>query len=239
MFLLDIAIPLLQGAKAATEVAASTLETAAGRREELVTFFQFAPLLLVNTFSVWFIVQFLYYPKGRNRLYYFTYIMLSTAIFVLLFMAQGTKLQMGAALGLFAVFGILRYRTEQVSIREMTYMFYLVALSVANGTSSKGDWELVFCINFIFIIVAALMELLLNRSRVASKMVKYDNIDLIVPTRRDELIADLEKRLGVEIVAVECGAVDFLLDCCLINVHYRSKGVDMVPNTVNQNIRMK
>ena len=239
MVLLDLLTIVLAGGKAAADAAGSVLETAAGRREELVTFFQFVPLLLVNTFSVWFIVQFLYYPKGRNRLYYFTYIMLSTAIFVQLFMAQGTKLQMGAALGLFAVFGILRYRTEQVSIREMTYMFYLVALSVANGTSSKGDWELVAVINLIFIVVAALMELLLNRSRVASKMVKYDNIELIVPSRRGELIADLEKRLGVEIVAVECGAVDFLLDACLINVHYRSKGVDLVPNTVNQNIRMK
>lgn len=239
MILLDIANLLLEAAKPATDAVGAILETAAGRKEHLVTFTQFVPLLLVNVFSVWFIVQFLYYPKGRNRLYYFTYIMLSTAIFVLLFMAQGTKLQMGAALGLFAVFGILRYRTEQVSVREMTYMFYLVALSVANGTSSNGEWELVGIINLIFIMVAALMELLLNRSRVASKMVKYDNIELIVPERRDELIADLEKRLGVKIVAVECGAVDFLLDCCLLNVHYLSKGVDVVPNTVNQNIRMK
>ncbi|MBR6926817.1 MAG: DUF4956 domain-containing protein [Bacteroidaceae bacterium] len=239
MILLDAINLLLQAAKPATDVAMDVLETAAGRREHLVTFFQFVPLLLVNTFSVWFIVQFLYYPRGRNKLYYFTYILLSTAIFVLLFMAQGTKLQMGAALGLFAVFGILRYRTEQVSIREMTYMFYLVALSVANGTSSKGDWELVAIINIIFIVMAALMEVLLNRSRVATKLVKYDNIELIVPERRGELIADLEKRLGLEIVAVECGAVDFLLDCCLINVHYKSKGVDLVSNTVNQNIRMK
>lgn len=239
MILLDAINLLLQAAKPATDVAVDVLETAAGRREHLVTFFQFVPLLLVNTFSVWFIVQFLYYPRGRNKLYYFTYILLSTAIFVLLFMAQGTKLQMGAALGLFAVFGILRYRTEQVSIREMTYMFYLVALSVANGTSSKGDWELVAIINIIFIVMAALMEVLLNRTRVATKLVKYDNIELIVPERRGELIADLEKRLGLEIVAVECGAVDFLLDCCLINVHYKSKGVDLVSNTVNQNIRMK
>lgn len=239
MILLDAINLLLQAAKPATDVAMDVLETAAGRREHLVTFFQFVPLLLVNTFSVWFIVQFLYYPRGRNKLYYFTYILLSTAIFVLLFMAQGTKLQMGAALGLFAVFGILRYRTEQVSIREMTYMFYLVALSVANGTSSKGDWELVAIINIIFIVMAALMEVLLNRSRVATKLVKYDNIELILPERRGELIADLEKRLGLEIVAVECGAVDFLLDCCLINVHYKSKGVDLVSNTVNQNIRMK
>ncbi len=239
MFLLDAFDLILQAAKPAADAALDVLETASGRREYLVTFFQFVPLLLVNTFSVWFIVQFLYYPKGRNRLYYFTYIMLSTAIFVLLFMAQGTKLQMGAALGLFAVFGILRYRTEQVSIREMTYMFYLVALSVANGTSSKGDWELVAVINLIFIVVAALMEVLLNRGHVATKMVKYDNIDLIVPERRKELIADLEKRLGLEIVAVECGAVDFLLDCCLINVHYRCKGIDQVTNTVDQNIRMK
>ncbi|MBR4552154.1 MAG: DUF4956 domain-containing protein [Bacteroidaceae bacterium] len=239
MILLDAINLLLQAAKPATDVAMDVLETAAGRREHLVTFFQFVPLLLVNTFSVWFIVQFLYYPRGRNKLYYFTYILLSTAIFVLLFMAQGTKLQMGAALGLFAVFGILRYRTEQVSIREMTYMFYLVALSVANGTSSKGDWELVAIINIIFIVMAALMEVLLNRSSVATKLVKYDNIELIVPERRGELIADLEKRLGLEIVAVECGAVDFLLDCCLINVHYKSKGVDLVSNTVNQNIRMK
>lgn len=239
MILIDIANTAFASLDVVLQTVKTSLETVAERKEELVNLMAFLPLLVINTFSVWFITQYLYYPRSRNRLYYFTYILLSTAIFVLLFMAQGTKVQMGAALGLFAVFGILRYRTEQVSVREMTYLFYLVALSVANGTSAKGDWFLIAAINIIFILVAALMELMLGRTKVQAKLVKYDNIELVVPERREELIADLEKRLGLKVVNVEVGAVDFLLDCCLLNVHYRVKGVENGPNSVNQNIRMK
>lgn len=237
------------------QTAEQLLDTAAQRQSALVTIMNFVPLLIINTLSVWFITHVLYFKKSRNRLYYFTFILLSTAIFVLLFMAQGTKLQMGAALGLFAVFGILRYRTEQVNVREMTYLFYLVALSVANGTSPSVRWNLmftdpvslfsskefmlIFVVNIVFVAVAALMEFAMNRRHRETKLVKYDNIDLIIPEKREELKADLEKRLGIKITNIEVGAVDFLLDCCLLNVHYDPTGVDRGPNTVNQNIRMK
>ena len=237
------------------QTAEAVLDTAAGRQSALVTIMNFVPLLVINSLSVWFITHVLYFKKSRNRLYYFTFILLSTAIFVLLFMAQGTKLQMGAALGLFAVFGILRYRTEQVNVREMTYLFYLVALSVANGTSPSVRWNdifsepvnvicskefmLILVVNIVFIVVASMMEYAFNRRRRATKLVKYDNIELIVPEKRAELKADLEHRLGLKITNVEVGAVDFLQDCCLLSVHYDPTGVDRGPNTVNHNIRMK
>ena len=137
----------------------------------------------------------------------------------------------GAALGLFAIFGIIRYRTEAIPIREMTYLFMLVAVSVVNALGRaeyhpKADyWDgvgivtLLFA-NIIFIFLAWLFESskLVNNS--CSKFIKYDNISLITPDKRDELKADLEKRTGLKILRLEVGVIDFLKDCCLIRIYY-------------------
>ena len=154
--------------------------------------------LLFNLAIVWAIVHFFYYPKGRRRDYYFTFILLSISIFMLIYLMDGSNLQIGAALGLFAVFGIIRYRTESVPIREMTYLFFLVALSVLNGT--KADLSLVerLAANLLLLTTVWGAENYLLVSRVGCKFVRYDNIDLIVPERYEELKADLEKRLGLK-----------------------------------------
>ncbi len=174
-----------------------------------------------NLLIVWGIVHFFYYPKGRRRDYYFTFLLLSVSIFMLIYLMDGSNLQIGAALGLFAVFGIIRYRTESVPIREMTYLFFLVALSVLNGT--KADLSLVerLIANGLLVATVWVSENYLLVSKVGCKFVRYDNIDLIIPERYDELKADLEKRLGIEIVRVEVGAVDFLTDMTMLRVYYK------------------
>jgi len=189
--------------------------------------------LVINTVVTWAVVHFFYYPKGRRRDYYFTFILLSVSIFMLiaLLMRGANDMGIGAALGLFAIFGIIRYRTESVPIREMTYLFFLVALSVINGKCDTLSLSERLIINAIFILCVWLCENYLATSDEGCKYVKYDNIDLIRPDRYDELIADLETRLGIKITRVEVGAVDFLTDMTMLRVFYsdpdkRTKEVD-------------
>ena len=189
--------------------------------------------LLLNTLVTWIVVHFFYYPKGRRRDYYFTFIPLSVSIFMLIALLLGGQHDMGvgAAVGLFAIFGIIRYRTESVPIREMTYLFFLVALSVINGKSDSLTFVEQISINAMFLICVWACENFLTTSNEGCKFVKYDNIDLIRPDRYDDLKADLEARLGLQITRVEVGAVDFLTDMTMLRVFYidperRIKSVD-------------
>ena len=192
--------------------------------------------LLINLITVWVVVHFFYYPKGRRRDYYFTFIMLSVSIFMLiaLLLQDSADMGIGAALGLFAIFGIIRYRTESVPIREMTYLFFLVALSVLNGKSDSLTLLEQIIVNAAFVVCVWICENFLTHSNEGCKFVKYDNIELIKPERYDELKADLEERLGLKIIRVEVGAVDFLTDMTMLRVFYldsekRIKSVDRQP----------
>ena len=178
--------------------------------------------LIINTIATWCVVHFFYYPKGHRRDYYFTFILLSLSIFMLIALLLGgrTDMGIGAALGLFAIFGIIRYRTESVPIREMTYLFFLVALSVLNGKSEGISLIEQPLINGILILCVWMCEGFLTKSNEGCKYVKYDNIDLIKPERYEELKADLEARLGLQINRVEVGAVDFLTDMTMLRVFY-------------------
>ena len=189
--------------------------------------------LLINLITVWVVVHFFYYPKGRRRDYYFTFIMLSVSIFMLiaLLLQDSADMGIGAALGLFASFGIIRYRTESVPIREMTYLFFLVALSVLSGKSDSLMLLEQIIVNAAFVVCVWICENFLTHSNEGCKFVKYDNIELIKPERYDELKADLEERLGLKIIRVEVGAVDFLTDMTMLRVFYldsekRIKSVD-------------
>ena len=185
----------------------------------------------INFVVVSVIARCFYYPKSKRRDYLFIFLIMAMSIFMLVSLMGGDTMKTGAALGLFAIFGIIRYRTEAVPIREMTYLFMLVAVSVINAMS-KADYHsvkdyydgvglatLIFA-NAVFVFLAWLFESskLVNNS--CSKFIKYDNINLIAPDKRDELKADLEKRLGFKILSLEVGMVDFLKDCVLIRVYY-------------------
>ena len=198
--------------------------------------------LLLNSVVVWVLVHFFYYPKGHRRDYYFTFVLLSVSIFMLIYLLLGNSADMGigAALGLFAIFGIIRYRTECVPIREMTYLFFIVALSVLNAKTGDLNFMSRIIINLIMILVVWGAENHLSAYRDVCNFAKYDNIDLIQPERYEELKADLEKRLGVKITRVDVGAVDFLTDMTMLRVFYedpdhRIKAVDRLTKIPTDN----
>ena len=182
---------------------------------------------LINIISIMIVVRGLYYPKCKRGEFFFTYILIAISTFMLIYVLGDVKLKAGIALGLFAIFSIIRYRTEQVAIREMTYLFIIIALSAINGlTVSELSYGEVLIINALFIISIWLCESKLLISHYSYKVIKYDNINLITEDKREELIADLEKRTGLKIEKVEVGSIDFLKDAAIVKMYYRSKNAN-------------
>lgn len=177
----------------------------------------------VNLLVSWIIVQFFYYKKSRRRDYYFTFLLFSAAMFLLIFLMENVKLQIGFTLGLFAIFGMIRYRTETVPIREMTYLFVIIAMSVINGLSLNISYAELGLANALIIGLIWVTETERVLKHTSAKLVLYDRIELIVPERRAELTADLEKRLGFKIDKLEVGHVDFLRDAAFIKVYYTAE----------------
>ena len=178
---------------------------------------------LINLIAIMIIVRWLYYPKCKRGEFFFTYILIAISTFMLIYVLGDVKLKAGIALGLFAMFSIIRYRTEQIAIREMTYLFIIIALSAINGlTISELSLGEVIVINALFILAIIICESKLLISHYSYKVIKYDNIGLITPDKRNELIADLEKRTGLKVIKVEVGAIDFLKDAAIVKMYYKS-----------------
>jgi hypothetical protein len=167
------------------------------------------------------IVRGLYYNVSKRRDFLFTYLLVSVSVFILCFMLQNVKIELGFALGLFAVFGIIQYRTNQMPIREMTYLFIVISLAVINAVanSTLSFAELIFA-NGVIYLFAWILERVWAIKHISRKVVQYDNIKLILPEKRVELIKDLEKRLGLKIINVEIGNVDFLHDSAKLAIFY-------------------
>ena len=176
---------------------------------------------IINLIAIMIIVRWLYYPKCKRGEFFFTYILIAISTFMLIYVLGDVKLKAGIALGLFAMFSIIRYRTEQIAIREMTYLFTIIAVSAINGlTISELSIGEVIIINILFIAVIVICESKLLISHYSYKVIKYDNINLITPDKEDELIADLKKRTGLHILRVEVGAIDFSKDTAMVKVYY-------------------
>lgn len=189
---------------------------------ELVIRFSF------NLFFVLLLVWFLYYSKTKRKDFLFTYILISSIIFLLCFLLGSVKIQMGFALGLFAIFGIIRYRTDVMPIKEMTYLFMVIGISVINALANKkiSYAELVFT-NGILFGVTYFLEKISSLRHESHKIIRYDNIELIKPERRDELILDLEKRIGLKINRIDIGDVNFLSDSAKIQIYYYEQNNDI------------
>ena len=202
------------------------------------TLVRFFICMLVN----WGIVHFLYFKKSKRRDFYFTFVIISLAIFFLVYLMMGMdrgKATMGVGLGLFGIFSIMRYRTDSMPVREMTYLFVVVCLAVVHAMSDQigvdDNGKMVgtplvelLTIDVITIAVITLFERFLKVE--ASKLVQYDRIELIKPERREELIADLKERLGLNVIAVRVGAVDFLRDRAVLRVYYEGNDSGDVKN---------
>ena len=173
-----------------------------------------------NTFMVWLIVHKLYYPKSKRSDYYFTYMLMGMSVFFLIYLLGDFQLNIELALGLFAIFGIIRYRTEAMHVREMTFLFVIISLSIVNAVANSIGLISLIIANLIFIGSIILFESNFLHHQYATKLIKYDRIDLITPEKRTELIADLEKRTGLQIKKLEIGGIDFLKDMALIKIFY-------------------
>lgn len=178
-----------------------------------------------NMLICWFIIQFLYFRKDQGRReYYFTFLLFSVTVFLLIFLLDSVKLQIGFALGLFAIFGMIRYRTEAVPIREMTYLFMVIGISIINGLAITVSYAELLFTNLIFVFVTWILERMRYvKNDLPYKVVLYEKIQLILPEREDELMEDLKKRTGLDIVRIELGNIDFLRDVVYIRVFYRSR----------------
>lgn len=189
-----------------------------------------------NTLVTWFIIRFQYYPKSRRRDYFFTFSLIAVSVFFLIFLLGGVKLKIGFALGLFAIFGIIRYRTESMPVREMTYMFVLIALSVINALAVTLSYAELLVTNLIFIISIWLCEGRQWLNHVSCKLIMYDRIDLVKPSCMDELIEDLRNRTGLAITKVEVGAMDFLRDTAMLKVYYEAPDAEV--NTTDRIMKL-
>lgn len=199
---------------------------------------------LLNTVFVWIIVHFLYYRKSKHRSFYFTYVMLSVAIYFLVYFMVFVledlkgKTGIGVGIGLFGIFSIMRYRTDAMPVREMTYLFSVICLSVINALGSTITFSELLLVNiFVILAITACEKLLLNRKHELNKLMLYDRIALIKPECRDELIADIKERTGLNVTRVAVGSVDFLRDSALLKVYYVKNGDD--DEEVNATIKPK
>ncbi|MDD4991906.1 MAG: DUF4956 domain-containing protein [Paludibacter sp.] len=184
-----------------------------------------------NILVCWIIIRYFYYRKSGRRDFLFTFTLFAVTIFLLIFLLDTVKLQIGMALGLFAIFGIIKYRTEQVSIREMTYLFVIIGISVINGLAMTISISELIVANIIFVGAIALMESKRFVKHTATKAILYEKIDLVKPENYKELKADLEERTGLEILRVEVGHIDFLRDVAFIKIFYRPE--DNQPNSID------
>jgi hypothetical protein len=178
------------------------------------------------------IIGWLYYSKSRRRDYVFTFILISTTVFLLIFLLGNEKLQIGLALGLFAIFGIIRYRTETVPIREMTYLFLIIGISVINGLAENVSLGELLLTNLLFIIVTWLMESSRFMKQVSCKLIIYEKINLIKPEKEAEMLEDIRSRTGLNVTKFEVGHIDFLKDIAFVKVYYTSDKKEI--NTIDQ-----
>ncbi|HBF87200.1 MAG TPA: DUF4956 domain-containing protein [Bacteroidales bacterium] len=198
---------------------------------DLVNSEDFIKLVLRFSFNflvTFIIVRVLYYSVAKRKDYLFTYILISTTVFLLCFLLDNVKLQLGFALGLFAIFGIIRYRTDTMPIKEMTYLFIIIGVSVINALANKkiSISEIVFT-NAAIIAITWILEKVWLLNHESSREIIYEKIDLIVPEKRNELIADLEKRIGQKVSRIQIGKINFLKDTAKINVFFYEKNTVM------------
>ena len=184
-------------------------------------FFELLVKAIFNFLIIGYIVRYLYYPATKNKDYLFTYLLISITVFFLCFLLENVKLQLGFALGLFAIFGIIRYRTDPIPIKEMTYLFIVIGVSVVNALANKkiSHSELLFT-NFIIVAVTYGLEKIWLLKHESRKTITYEKIELIKPSMKKELIKDLTDRTGLNITRAEVRRIDFLRDTAQIRIFF-------------------
>jgi lipid-A-disaccharide synthase-like uncharacterized protein len=188
-------------------------------------FFELVLRLLFTVFIIFIIVQFLYARNSKRKDYYFSFFAVGITIFLLSYLLNSVKLEIGFALGLFAIFGIIRYRTDTIPIKEMTYMFVVIGVAVINALSNKkvSYVELIMTNTFIVGGLWILEKRLTLRTEHEMNML-YEKIEYIHSTQKDHLLADLRNRTGIHIHRYRINRIDFLRDVAELTVYYYENG---------------
>lgn len=204
---------------------------------DLGSFSDFIIRFLFNLVIAVIIVRYIYYRKTNRKDYLFTYLLINTLVFLLAYLLSDVELKLGFAFGLFALFGILRYRTNPVPIKEMTYLFVVIGTSVINSISDQYiPYSEILFSNISIIILLYLLEFAFLLSHESSKRILYEKIDLIKEEKREELLEDLRQRTGINIHRVEINSINFLRDTARIVIYYYDKNKivnadDIIPRT--------
>ena len=184
-------------------------------------FIKLAFRFLLNLLAIVLIARAIYYPLAKRKDYLFTYIMISILVFFICFTLKKFELGLGMALGLFAIFGIIRYRTDPIPIKEMTYLFIVIGISVINALANKKmSYAELLLTNSVIIFATFGMERLWLLKHESRKVITYEKIERIVPENHPKLKEDLERRTGLKITRFEIGKINFLNDTAQIFIHY-------------------
>ena len=182
--------------------------------------------LVIDFASVFILIRFIYYPLYKHRELFFTFFIFNLIIFLISFLLNKVELSMGAAFGLFAVFSMLRYRTEDISIKDMTYLFLTIALGLVSAVTKVKDTddylEYIFLgiINGTVLLITFLLESRLLMRKEMVKVIVYENIELIKPEKKEEMLADIRLRTGIDVHRFSIQKIDFLKDAAQIKVYF-------------------
>ncbi len=184
----------------------------------------------LNLLMALLIVRFIYFSVTQDKTYVFTFLAFNTVIYFVLGLLTSANLSVGVGFGLFAIFSVLRYRTDEMPIREMTYLFILIALPVMNSVmGSQGNFMRLIVANVAILALLFVLEKGWGFHFAGSKLVIYDRVDLISPAREEQLLADLRERTGLVVERVEVRRINFLNDTADLTIYYKQSQPRLVP----------
>lgn len=175
--------------------------------------------LLIDFAFVFALVRFVYYPIYKKKDYFFTFFIFNILIFIITYLLNKSDLSMGAAFGLFAVFSMLRYRTEGISIKDMSYLFIVIAMGMIAAVLKGTYFEMGVLMSIIIVITYALEGNLFMKNEMVQE-IQYENIEYIKPEKKEDLLADLKQRTGLNIHKISITRIDFLKDTAIVKIYY-------------------
>jgi hypothetical protein len=187
----------------------------------------------LNLIFTFIVVRFIYYPKYRNNDFVFTFFLFNTILFVLCYLLAEADLKFGFAFGLFALFSMFRYRTVTVPIGEMGYFFLVVTLGIINSLASLVNVEMLLVANSVLVAMTFLLGRTLSLTHENFQTLNYENLGLIKPAERAELLKDLSERTGYPIHKVQIVKVDYQRGIAQLRVYYFSKENESAPLDVD------
>lgn len=177
--------------------------------------------LVINVASLLVLIRLCYVRRRPDRDFAFSFFLFGLGVFIVTYLLRSVEMQLGFAFGLFAIFSMLRYRTESISIKEMTYLFLVIAVALLSSVGPVSTIELV-ALNGLICIGTVVAETPLVSPAVVTKRITYERIEHIKPEKRDALLDDLRTRTGLDIHDVEVDSIDFLRDAAVLKVYYRA-----------------